>query len=63
MRYLNINEVIDEIIALMKNNYGGYSYKDKDVLFQNAKDDMLETFSDIINQNKEEVFDELKREE
>ena len=47
----------------MQNNYGEQVTKqNRESLFKNAKADILETFKDIIDQNKPEVFNELNEE-
>ena len=61
---LNLESLVREVISLMKNNYGGQVTKqNRESFFKNAKADILETFKDIIDQNKQEVFSELNDEE
>ena len=65
MSYLNLSldSLVWEIKSLMKNNYGeGVTNKNKEIFFNNAKRDILETFKDIIDQNKQVVFEELQDE-
>lgn len=60
---LDLNSLVWEIKSLMKNNYGeDVTNENKELFFENAKRDILETFKDVIEQNKEEVFDELEDE-
>ncbi len=60
---LNLDSLVWEIKALMKNNYGPYSKEEKERFFENAEESILKTFKDIINQNKEIVLEELEGEE
>ena len=64
MSYLNLDldSLVWELKSLIQNNYGCFELKDFDEKFELAKKDILETFKDILEQNKQEVFDELKEE-
>lgn len=65
MSYLNLDLdcLVREIKSLMENNYSkSVTDENKELFFKNAKKDILETFKDIIEQNKEEVFNELNEE-
>ncbi len=58
---LNLDSLYWELGSLIKNNYGGFNKDSLDSNFENAKNDILETFKDIIEQNKEDVINELKK--
>lgn len=59
---LNLDSLIWELGSLIKNNYSNFSKETLNFNFNQAKKDILNTFSDIINQNKEEVINDLKQE-
>lgn len=46
----------------MENNYGEFSKEVLEENFELAKADILESFGDIIKQNKEDIMKELKEE-
>ncbi len=57
---LDLDNLCWEIKALMENNYGQFSKEVLDENFEQAKADILESFGDIIEQNKEDIINELK---
>ncbi len=56
---LDLDSLFWEMKSLIKNNYGEFDKRVLDDNFQNAKNDILETFKDIIEQNKEDILNEL----
>lgn len=59
---LDLNSLVWELKSLIKNNYGGFELNYFYEKFDLAKRDILETFKEIIEDNKEEVFNKLKEE-
>ncbi len=61
---LNLDNLVWELKSLMENNFGEETTKTNfEEHFLKAKESILETFKDIIEQNKPEVFNELFEEE
>ena len=59
---LDIDSLVWEIKSLMENNYGQFHKNNMESHFFKAKQDILNSFADIIEQNKEDIFEELKEE-
>ena len=60
---LDVDNLVRELKLLMENNYGKEVNKNnRETLFNYAKRDILESFIDTIEQNKEEVFKDLEEE-
>ena len=60
---LNLDSLVWEIKALMQNNFGCQVERNNfETHFFKAKNQILETLKDIIEQNKEDVFNEFKEE-
>ncbi len=66
---LNLDSLCWEMKSLIQNNYGDLSNLRKEQIeeiFELSKSSILDTFGDIINQNKEDVvndvFEELQNE-
>ena len=57
---LDVDCLIRELILLMQNNYGQFHKNNVESHFYRAKKDILNSFSEIIEQNKIEVFEDLK---
>ena len=57
---LSLDSLCWELKNLIENNYGDFNKNSLNCNFENAKNDILETFKDIIEQNKEDVINELK---
>ena len=57
---LDLENLTWELKSLIKNNYGSFKLEVIEANFENAKKDILETFKDIIEQNKQDVLNELK---
>ena len=60
---LNLDSLCWELKALMKNNYDrGVTKENFDGLFDNAKNDILESFKDIIEDNRPELLNDFEEE-
>ena len=62
---LNLDSLCWELESLIKNNYGKISNMTKEQIgevFEMAENDILETFKDIINQNKDDVVNDIFKE-
>ena len=59
---LDLDSLVWELKSLIENNYGCFELKNLEEHFEKARKDILETFKDISNQNKQVVFNELKDE-
>jgi len=57
---LDLDNLCWEIKALMENNYGQFSEEVLEDNFDKAKADILESFREIIDDNREDVIRELK---
>jgi len=59
---LDVDNLVRELKLLMENNYGQLHKNNRESHFYKAKKDILESFADTIEQNKEEVFKDLEEE-
>ena len=57
---LDVDNLVRELILLMENNYGQIHKNNMESHFYRAKKDILTSFSETIEQNREIVFKELK---
>ncbi len=57
---LNLDTLYWEIKSLIKNNYGEVNGLNIEEKFEYAKNDILDTFNDIIKQNKEDIIKEVR---
>lgn len=59
---LSLDSLVWELKSLTENNFNEFNLENLEDNFEKAKESILETFKDIIEQNKEEVFNDLKEE-
>ena len=57
---IDLDNLCWEIKSLMRNNYNGLDKSNIKRNFTFAKNDILETIRDIINQNKADILEEIK---
>lgn len=59
MRYLNIDELCNELTDLIKNNYGVVHKNNFESTFYKAEQDILKKVKEIIRENKADIKKEV----